>query len=551
MKTYSKLLVSSTIFSLCISCGGSGGDVLKSLLCGRGSTHKSKMTVGLDLDSIRESLSLAQTETVSDDSVKGFLNSALEAVSIPTESFNVKSVKSVIEGDTVRFLELGGAFGEAFGIASGYIKDAFAEAKGLDFVQESFGVRATTVDDIYRKRKVTEFFEEYAPFLLTAESYHKYQWAYDQTNYSGAKVLYEKMLTKAGVDKNTNPVVVAVLDTGVDLNHPDLIDVLYKDSNGKVIGYDAIEGKSVQDGNGHGTHCAGIIAAEKKSANSPEGVARMGNIKIMPVKVLGEGGSGGFQEIEKGVRWAVDKGADVISMSLGAGLENKDVEKEKGKIINRVFSEAIDKNTIVVVAAGNESCPLGGSCKGTGLFSASFTSYTVLPCAYDGTICVGATNQDETLAEYSNFWSEKKEDYRTQADVNAPGTAIYSTWPTQLDDRSGYKAISGTSMATPYVAGVAALIKTVVPNITQKEMKTILERSQAFSDDIKGKSNTGRVDLYTALQIVAKEKLGMTEENPTEPPAAKKVTSAPEQNAGGGSIDIVSALWGTVCAVTD
>ncbi len=103
---------------------------------------------------------------------------------------------------------------------------------------------------------------------------------------------------------------MAVLDTGVDLEHPDLKSIL-------VPGYDAVDsGSGTQDENGHGTHCAGIIAAQKNSSDSALGVAAMAGVKIMPIKVLGGDGSGGFQAIEKGILWAIEHGAHVISMSL-------------------------------------------------------------------------------------------------------------------------------------------------------------------------------------------------------------------------------------------
>ncbi len=115
-------------------------------------------------------------------------------------------------------------------------------------------------------------------------------------------------------------------------------------------------------------------------------------------------------------------------MSLGAGMEYKDMGGKTSVLRNKVVSDAIAGGTVILVAAGNESCALGGNCSGGGIIPKTFSEYIVVPCAQDGTICIGATSADETLASYSNYSSKKTADYRTHADINAPGTAIYSTW---------------------------------------------------------------------------------------------------------------------------
>ena len=95
-------------------------------------------------------------------------------------------------------------------------------------------------------------------------------------------------------------------------------------------------------------------------------------------------------------------------------------------------------------------------------------------------ICVGASDPEDTLASYSNYSSKAQRSYQVRADINAPGTNIYSTWPVES---GSYKSISGTSMATPYVAGVAALFKSVNPSLTQSQFKAILESVRISNSD--------------------------------------------------------------------
>lgn len=531
------------------SCGSSAGGLIQQILCGRGDA-KNKMTVGFDLGQLGELLNVRAT-AIPDEQIKSFLNDTLQSVNIDPEQFNVESVESVIPGDSVRFLDVGGNFSDLFGSGATLLKQAFSggsltDGGPLDFVSESFGVRAAEAQKIYYREKVRRLAKEYLPEALYRQvvnvetSPHPDQWAYKQTDYEDAIALFERMMAvkKRDISDEGEPVIVAVLDTGVNKNHPDLKDIL-------VSGYNATDegGKGDwDDENGHGTHCAGIIGARKTSDESPVGVATMANVRIMPIKVLGGSGSGGFQAIEKGIRYAMDKGAEVISMSLGAGLEYDDVAKQGG-LANQVIADAVAKGIIVVIAAGNEACPLGGSCSQEGsLFSKStFTEYTVVPCAYEGSLCIGATNADETLAEYSNYSSAKEADYRTKVDVNAPGSAIYSTWIDDGDEPP-YKTISGTSMATPYVAGIAAILKSVDKTLKQKDVIALLKAGQAHPEAIEEKSEAGRVDLMAVLNQAARTRLKMDEPEYT---AEDSPVDAPEMSEGAaGSI---GDLWGSVC----
>ncbi len=551
--TLAAVIIGLTVVSLSACKGKTGAGVLISLLCGRGE-QKSKMTAGFDLSIIKSVLGLKADAPVSDEEVKGYLNNFLETKSISPSTFTFSSVESVKEGDNVRFLQLGGTVGDAFGAAIGYIKSIFSSSSltasnPFTFMSESYGVNAAAAENIYRERKVRTFLQNWAPFMVEEQNMtpNDKQWVYKQADLSQITELYTKMLAASGRDISADPIIVAVLDTGADLEHPDLQDAFLRDENGDIVSYDATGDNYAQDENGHGTHCAGIIGGRVTSAESALGIATMANVKILPIKVLGAKGSGGFQEIEKGIRWAMHHGAQVISMSLGGGMEYSDIAPSGGGAPkNNVIADAVDSGILVLIAAGNESCPLGGKCKNSGgLFQKTFDAYTVLPCAYDKTICVGATDPDDTLAEYSNYSSNKTASYRTRPDINAPGTSIYSTWPTKLG--SSYKIISGTSMATPFTAGVAALIKTVVPSITNGELRSILEQSKVDTDDLTEKSGTGRLDVYTALLIVAKNYLELSDLPELDKPIAKPVPDAPEPTGGSGTVGLISDLWGSVC----
>lgn len=222
-------------------------------------------------------------------------------------------------------------------------------------------------------------------------------------------------------------VVVAVIDTGVDYEHPDL--------KSNIVGYTSTLGSgdgrddNGRDDNGHGTHCAGLIAAV---ADNNIGVAGMApNAKIYSAKVLNASGKGSTADIVQGVRAATEQNVDVISMSLG------------GICWDRLFQQAIDravaKGIVVVAAAGNES-----------------TDQKSYPAAYNNVISVAATGKDNALTNFSN--------YGTWVDIAAPGYNMLSTLPTNFTDSdltyesTGYGYASGTSMACPVVAGTVALM---------------------------------------------------------------------------------------------
>ncbi|MCA2960232.1 MAG: S8 family serine peptidase [Silvanigrellales bacterium] len=547
------------------ACGSGGGaaDAVREVLCGSGHA-RGVLTVGLDL-SVLEGLKAPNGQNAkSDAGFASLLNSALAKVVNP-EDLNVSSVSSAVAGDSIRFLKLGGNFGAGFGIATSVLRLAAQKSSPLSnvfrFVREGYLVGQFDFFDetlAAEFEKETRRFSSPASFLTevparalssgplgalvapTGADVNAKQWALAQTDFESASKVFKD---------TTREVRVAVVDTGVDAQHPDLKDVL-------VPGYNALDGSSrTDDDNGHGTHCAGIIASQAKSGTqAPLGVAARANVKIIPIKVLSKDGAGSSDAIEKGIRWAVKQGkADVLSLSLGGGLEFETVKKNGG-LSNEVIKEALDAGVIVVVAAGNEGCPLGGECKLPGFLSSqTFREYTVVPCAYEGTLCVGATDPNEALASYSNFSSKKSSAaYRTKADVNAPGSKIYSTWP--LDAGGPYKAISGTSMATPYVAGVAALLKANAKNpadVDQAFVRSYLSKGLVSPTDAKVKSGTGRVDLYGTAYAFSTEYLKEARTDLKEPsgkPNGVKTPGLPDDEpTGGGSA--IGTVWSLLCAL--
>ncbi len=239
--------------------------------------------------------------------------------------------------------------------------------------------------------------------------------------------------------KGSIDVTVAVIDTGVDASHPDLLnrvvtgpDFAHKPKN--LL--DRRDKNGAMDEGGHGTHCAGIIAA---NANNIVGIAGIApQVRIMPVRVLDEKGLGHQFNVMKGIAYAINQGARIINLSLG-GNRTSSVER-------RFYEAAVQSKTLIIAAAGN-----GGE-------SLDF------PAAYPGVLSVGATNERGELAYFSNRG--------TALSLTAPGVGILSTYPNQA-----YAKTSGTSAAAPFVAGVAALVWSQHPDWSPQQVRDHLERT--------------------------------------------------------------------------
>lgn len=278
-------------------------------------------------------------------------------------------------------------------------------------------------------------------------------------------------------------VVVAVIDSGVDSTHPDLRGALVAGKNTRSDRGDYSDPTS--DPNGHGTHVAGIIAARSGNGEGISGVAP--DAAIMPVKALDAEGAGFMSDVLEGIVWAADRGADVINMSLGG---------PDATFTASAVSYAQSKGVVVIAAAGNEG-----------------SSQLMYPAALPGVLAVAAVDQDGQPAGYSNHGA-------SWVDVAAPGTQITSTLP-----GGRYAAWSGTSMATPQVAGVAALIRSVAPaaDAAAVIMATAYDAGSPGHDRAYG---TGVVDAAAAVSRVAPA-LSPAAESPTsEAPTAQPALRA-------------------------
>ncbi|WP_054024236.1 S8 family peptidase [Bacillus sp. FJAT-28004] len=263
-----------------------------------------------------------------------------------------------------------------------------------------------------------------------------------------------------GISKGNDKVIIAVLDTGVQSNHPDLKGKLAKGKN--IVD----ENAAPDDDVGHGTHVSGIIGA---TVNNNEGVAGLSWYnKIMPVKVLDSSGAGSTYSVAQGIIWAVDHGAKVINMSLG--------NYAQADFLHDAIKYAYDHDVVMIAASGNDNTDRPG-----------------YPAAYPEVFAVAATNSSKEKASFSNYG-----DY---IDVAAPGDSIASTYP-----GSQYAALSGTSMASPHVAALAGLIRSVNPELSNVEVMEIMRKS-AIDLGAKGKDDYfgyGEIDVDKALQAASK-----------------------------------------------
>lgn len=289
--------------------------------------------------------------------------------------------------------------------------------------------------------------------------------------------------------------IIAILDTGVDIDHPDLKANIWtntKESEGAedydddgngfkddLHGWDFVNQTGrIGDWNGHGTHCAGIAAAV--GGNGIGIVGANPDALIMPVTVMQSDGTGDVATIIKGIDYAVANGADIISMSFGSYGESKAEEQALG----RAYQKAV-----LVAAAGNDGKCLNHAHPERGQMGPA----PMYPGSYTFVLGVQAMNSEGNIASFSNYddngptYTEWGEDKLYNYELLAPGANIESTYP-----GGNYKSLNGTSMATPMVAG--ALSRLI-------QSKEYANKEYLFGDLIYACSTTGGLDIYKAFTI--------------------------------------------------
>ena len=276
---------------------------------------------------------------------------------------------------------------------------------------------------------------------------------------------------------------IAVIDTGIDYNHPDLINNMWvntvekkgipgvdDDHNGFVDdlhGYDfAYKDNDPMDGNGHGTHCAGIIGAVHN--NNLGGVGVMDKVELVALKFLADTASGSNLDAVEAIDYATRLGVDVMSNSWGGG--------EFSQALFDAIKQAKDAGIIFVVAAGNDSVNNDGE--------------NHYPASYDleNIITVASHTNEDILSDFSNYGPQS-------VDVVAPGSNIYSTFK-----KGGYEVLSGTSMAAPHVAGALGLMIGHSGRIAHDEMRDRLLKTSSFVMNYKNKIvSNGRLNVYNLI----------------------------------------------------
>lgn len=325
--------------------------------------------------------------------------------------------------------------------------------KRLDALQAVVAEISSLVAYVLMQSRNVAFIDNNIEFHASIDiSYQILPWGIDRVNseriWGGADTAVHTLEGLSGGEG----ISVAVIDTGIDYTHPDLAPAY-------AGGHDFVNGDtSPLDDNGHGTHVAGTIAAIDNSVGVI-GAAPL--VRIYALKVLGQSGVGSLDAVVSALNWAIDPNGDgntsdhiqVISMSLGSSTGAYSLQLA----VDRAYSAG----ALLVAAAGNH--PPGPNSIG-------------YPAAYPSVIAVTAVNSDNVVASFSNYGPE--------AELAAPGVQILSTTPTYSNFylrsygvSTNYDYLSGTSMATPHVSGVAALLMSAYPALTNYQVRALLDNS--------------------------------------------------------------------------
>jgi len=301
---------------------------------------------------------------------------------------------------------------------------------------------------------LTSFEKKFSSYLTPNDPGYSSQWGLVNISASSA---WDKTTGSSGT-------IIAVVDTGIDGTHADL--------SGKVLaGYDYVNNRTISantdsDDQGHGTSVGGVAAATSNNSLGITGVNW--NANLLPVKVLDSDGSGYSSDVAYGIRYAADNGAKIINMSLGS--------RYPSELIEEAVNYAYGKGCVLVAASGNDG---------------SSISY---PAAYDNVIAVGATDSSDTRASWSNYGNE--------LDVVAPGINIYT-----LADGGNYRTVSGTSLSSPFVSGLAALVSSYNTSLNNSQ---IMINIRDYADEVSGMGGSDFSPYYGYGRINASASLGGT-----------------------------------------
>lgn len=302
------------------------------------------------------------------------------------------------------------------------------------------------------------------------------------------------------LEKGDDKTVIAVLDTGIDIDHNDLENNIWvnkdeipnnnkdDDNNGyidDVHGWDFVNnnnnpkpdlsGKLDRDTIVHGTHVAGTIAAQRNNEIGVSGICP--KCQIMPLEVLNDQGEGSTKHIYTAIEYAIANGADIINLSFGS-YDYSAIEAE-------AIEDAVASNIIIVSAAGNNNRNL---------------NYRhIYPACHEKVLGVGAVDTQMAKASFSNYGDEC-------VDVSAPGSSIFNTFYKNksqgLDDAYGY--MSGTSMSTPVVSGLAGLLKSYQSDLSRKKIYKYI-KDYSIEYNLGEKMGKGVINVYNSLKAVKKD----------------------------------------------
>jgi thermitase len=376
------------------------------------------------------------------------------------------------------------------------VVDEIEAVPGLDAIDDLDDADVQTLVNTYRKLPEVEYAEQvfeieaddFAPSPVTPSDPHfSSQWAlFNDGSRGGTKGADISATYAWAITTGSDKVVVAVLDSGVDYTHSDLASNIwvrpnniapYEDRQLGTIqdfhGYNAVDNSAdPMDDNGHGTHCAGIIGAE---GGNDIGIAGVNwKVQIMPLKFMNAGGYGTTKDAVEAINYVIDRkkagvNVRVISASWGS--------TQKSRALEDVIRKAYEAGILFVAASGNAST----NNDRTPHYPSSYNVPNV--------ISVAALDRNDQLATFSNYGVKS-------VAIAAPGVDILSTW---LNDE--YEEKSGTSMATPVVSGVAALIVAHNPKITVDELRAKILASVDPLESLKGKiASGGRINAAKALK---------------------------------------------------